>query len=362
MVECEAGAGAKSKADSHASATVLGVCSSGVLVVGSSPLSPAGLAMLSCSAKGASLSIAPTFGRSITGSGLKVPVEAVHDCQKALAEATWEVLQMQPKDDEDPSSRFECIMLLPPSRLGEDTSKPPLIVVPHGGPHSCLPTSFIASYAYMCALQGYALLHVNFRGSTGFGNDFLNSLPGKIGTQDVADVLQATEYVCSTGLVDEKRVGILGGSHGGFLTCHMTSQFPGVYKAAATRNPVCNIPTMVTVTDIPDWCFVEALGIGSYDFDASRPPSSEAVTKMWEASPIRRVGEVKAPTLMAIGMKDRRVPPSQGQEWYHSIRDSVPAKMLLYPQDTHAIDKPLSDADHWVNVAAWMREHLKGAA
>ena len=62
---------------------------------------------------------------------------------------------------------------------------------------------------------------------------------------------------------------------------------------------------------------------------------------------------------MCLGAKVRRVPPSQGLEYFHALRGrGVPAKLLVYPEDDHSIDRPASDADHWVNVALWLREHL----
>ena len=63
-------------------------------------------------------------------------------------------------------------------------------------------------------------------------------------------------YTSQELLFDSSKVGIVGGSHGGFLTAHMIGQYPGVYKVAAMRNPVTNIPSMLSVSDIPDWCWV----------------------------------------------------------------------------------------------------------
>ena len=102
-------------------------------------------------------------------------------------------------------------ILLLPEVAGE--VKLPLIVVPHGGPHTCMSTSYIPSYGYLCK-HGYAILHVNFRGSTGFGQAALESLAGTAGTLDVLDVVAATRSAIDAGFVDSGRVGICGGSHG----------------------------------------------------------------------------------------------------------------------------------------------------
>ena len=180
-------------------------------------------------------------------------------------------------------------------------------MVPHGGPHSCTSTSFAHSYTYLCASLGFAILHVNYRGSTGFGCAALTSLAGRCGTQDVSDLLDATKLVSQLNppLIDSNRIGIVGGSHGGFLSAHMIGQYPEIFKAAALRNPVTNIASMVTVSDIPDWCYVEALGVGSYDFSTFRTPTATDLEGMWKASPIAHVKKVVSPTLVAIGSKDR---------------------------------------------------------
>ena len=161
----------------------------------------------------------------------------------------------------------------------------PLIVVPHGGPHSCFAASYTPSYSYLCEHGRYAVLQVNYRGSTGFGQDALESLSGNVGKQDISDLYQLTERVlyAFTG-IDSTRVGICGGSHGGFLAGHAIGQHPELFKVAAMRNPVTNIATMVTATDIPDWCYVEALGIGAYNWNTFKGPTSEDLKTMWNAS------------------------------------------------------------------------------
>nr|CAB3499666.1 unnamed protein product [Digitaria exilis] len=99
----------------------------------------------------------------------------------------------------------------------------PTVVVLHGGPHSVYPSSFSKSLAFLFS-QGYNLLVVNYRGSLGFGEEALQSLPGSVGSQDVNDVLTALELVIKRGLIDPSRVAVVGGSHGGFLTTHLIGQ------------------------------------------------------------------------------------------------------------------------------------------
>eukprot|EP00986_Skeletonema_menzelii_P013582 scaffold8048_cov134-Skeletonema_menzelii.AAC.2 len=276
-------------------------------------------------------------------------------CFKAGSGYSYKIMNILPEQG-DVKVDVSSILLLPDDAGDE---KLPLIVVPHGGPHSATPTTFVPSYGYLCQHGRYAVLHVNFRGSTGFGQAALESLAGSAGTQDVLDVVAATRAAIDTGLIDPGRVGICGGSHGGFLAAHLSGQHPDLFKVASMRNPCINIASMVTATDIPDWCYVETLGLGKYEWDNFRAPSKEENDKMWDNSPIAHLQNVKAPTLVALGMKDRRVPPSQGLEYFHSLRaKNLPTKLLVYEDCDHAIDRVVSEADFWINTKQWFDKHL----
>ena len=258
-----------------------------------------------------------------------------------------------------------CSLLLP-SKSPSDSALPtlknkkvPLIVVPHGGPHSMTPSLFMASYAWLAA-QGYAILHVNYRGSIGWNQVYVETLAGNIGDYDVIDCVSATEKVLAEyDFIDKERVGVCGGSHGGFLVGHLTGQRPDLFKVGAMRNPVTNVATMLTVTDISDWCYVEGLGVSGYDFSKFSPPTGDELVKLWNKSPARYIDGVKAPTLICLGLSDQRVPPSQGLEWYYSLRSrGVATKLITYEKDIHSLNLPPTEADHWLNIKNWFDEHL----
>lgn len=352
----------------NASASVLTVGKGGVYVAGSSPNSPGGFAVIPAGDAAGEAVVGPAVGCASITSSVRVSPARSAELKQALGSIRWRVLSVPVADgggDAQQQQHFEAILAMPPQGSGgspEVGNRPAtLIVVPHGGPHSVMPTSFVPSYAFLSATQGFAVLHVNFRGSTGFGTLALESLPGRIGTQDVADVVAATKMALALEpeALDPARVGVVGGSHGGFLGAHLTAQHPELFKVAALRNPVTNIASMVTVSDIPDWCYVEALGCGKYDWDKFSPPTAEELHAMWVASPVSHIDGVVAPTLVALGAKDRRVPQSQGLEWFHALKSrGVETKLLMYPEDVHAIDKPASEADQWLNIVDWLKKHL----
>jgi acylaminoacyl-peptidase len=226
-----------------------------------------------------------------------------------------------------------------------------------------MPTSFVPSYAYLSLSLGAAIVHVNYRGSTGFGQASIDSLCGTIGTNDVSDMMTALTDTLAAypDMLDADKVCVVGGSHGGFLAGHLIGQHPDTFCAAALRNPVTNIPAMAGVTDIPDWCFVETLGPGasSYDFQRHNPANADVLAKMFACSPVAHIDKVRTPALLCIGAVDRRVPQSQGIEYYSLLKSrGVPSRMLLFPEDCHAIDKPCSEAEHFVAIAEWFQKYI----
>eukprot|EP00927_Polykrikos_kofoidii_P012308 TRINITY_DN15302_c0_g1_i1.p1 TRINITY_DN15302_c0_g1~~TRINITY_DN15302_c0_g1_i1.p1 ORF type:complete len:794 (-),score=101.83 TRINITY_DN15302_c0_g1_i1:107-2413(-) len=306
---------------------------------------------------------AVTLVRRPTGDG-DVPLPRFGPCAVAAGSQArsheveklgWSLRSVAPPDGCAP---FDAVLVHPipmPDRPG-------LILFLHGGPHSVSTTEFHHSIAFLARATSCAVLLVNYRGSIGFGRRALRSLPGSVGSQDVEDCLHALRTELRAGVYDETRLGVVGGSHGGFLSTHLIGQQPTLFKAASVRNPVTNLASMVTATDIPDWTFIEALGLGTYKFD---DPGSQGLadpaqlTTMWSKSPCAHVGKVVAPLMVALGLRDRRVPPSQGLEFYNSLRArGAPTRLVCYEKEGHALDGPAADADYWINTAVWFNEHM----
>ena len=259
----------------------------------------------------------------------------------------------------------QSVLMLPENK-DDPEKKYPLIVIPHGGPHSCSVASYNPGAAYLCS-RGFAVLLPNYRGSIGFGEHGVESLLTRAGNLDVQDVMACTNHAMQTiESIDSNKVGICGGSHGGFLTGHCTGQYPDFFKAAVMRNPVTNIASMVTATDIADWCYVECLGTYGENWKQFKPPTMEQLQIMYSKSPAQYIEKVTTPTLIALGMKDLRVPPSQGLEWYHSLRSkktadgksAVPTKLLVYPDDNHSLSGVTTEPDHYIHIKQWFDKYL----
>ncbi|XP_078340359.1 acylamino-acid-releasing enzyme-like isoform X1 [Crassostrea virginica] len=249
------------------------------------------------------------------------------------------------------TQEYEAI-LATPKNGGQE--KYPLIVFPHGGPHSVLTTDYML-LPTVFMLSGFAMVFINYRGSTGYGDDNLRSLPGRIGDQDVKDCQEVVESVVKLDEINEKQLTVFGGSHGGFLTAHLIGQYPSVYKAACCRNPVTNIAGMVATTDIPDWTFTE----GGFDFSHGALTTGEILTEMWNKSPMQYVDKVETPILIILGLEDARVPPKQGEVYYKQLKArNKKARLIGYKENSHPIDTVEAAADSCINILDWFWQHL----
>ncbi|KAM7278226.1 hypothetical protein ACFE04_005360 [Oxalis oulophora] len=270
---------------------------------------------------------------------LKIPVKDVSNCTTEGAKKPYEAIFVSSKSKKDDKCE-------------------PLIVILHGGPHSVSLTSYLKSAAFL-SLLGFSLLIVNYRGSLGFGEEALQSLPGKIGSQDVNDVLVAIDHVVDSGLATPSNISVLGGSHGGFLTTHLIGQAPDKFVAACARNPVCNLAFMVGTTDIPEWCYVETFGTEGKTL-YTEAPTPEHLALFHNKSPIAHVSKVKAPTLFLLGAQDLRVPMSNGIHFSRALKEKgVEVKVILFPNDVHAIERPQSDYESFLNIGVWFKKYCK---
>lgn len=205
---------------------------------------------------------------------------------------------------------------------------------------------------------------VNYPGSLGFGQDFVDSLPPRLGKLEVDATLATSHYLNTLSLASRTKGSrfFLGGSHGGFIGTHLSGIYPDEYDAVVLRNPVTDLASMVSATDIPDW-FACLLSYSFYlrqlthfrsllrriyaeahlPYSLTHPRSQitpEIFTHLNAISPLTNASKVVVPTLLLVGEDDRRVPPDQSRSWYHALKNNKKGevKMLRFPKNGHALD------------------------
>lgn len=246
----------------------------------------------------------------------------------------------------------EGILELPPGYDPGDGPLP-LVVELHGGPTSDTKYRF-RFWIYgrtLMAANGYALLSPNYRGSTGYGDQFLVELIGHENEVDVQDILSGVDAMVEQGIADPDRLAVMGWSNGGFLTnCLITAT--GRFKAASSGAGVIDQVIQWGIEDTPGHVI---------NFMAGKLPWADA-QKYREGSPLFELGKVQTPTLIHVGGNDPRVPVAHSRTLYRALKQylHVPTELVIYPNEGHG----LSTYEHrkakmeW--DLAWFERYLLG--
>ncbi|KIJ41939.1 hypothetical protein M422DRAFT_171727 [Sphaerobolus stellatus SS14] len=229
----------------------------------------------------------------------------------------------------------------------------PAVTIPHGGPHVAFTTEFNASNLAI-SFEGYLVNLVNYTGSLGFGQKHVDALIGRAGDLDVKDCYEAIKHVIGLGLSAEGpgKQFVLGGSHGGFIGAHLIGQYPDFFSAASMRNPVIAAGEIASVSDIPDWAYLE-FGV---QFGTTSTLLNGVFDKLQNSSPIAYIDKVKAPVLLLVGEVDRRVPSSQARNYYHALKGrGKNVKMLVFPGNGHGLDSVEAELVSWEGTISWFK-------
>jgi dipeptidyl aminopeptidase/acylaminoacyl peptidase len=224
----------------------------------------------------------------------------------------------------------------------------PLVVYPHGGPHSRTTTGFSFT-AQILAANGYLVFQPNFRGSSGYGLKFLDADRRDFGGGDMRDILTGVEALVERGLADSGRQFVYGISYGGYLTCWLVGHSKQ-FAAAVAQNAVTDLNVMWGTSDIQSWTEWELGG---------KP--WEIAEAMRRQSPISYVDQISTPTLVLHSRDDRRCPLPMGRMFYQSLLTrGVPTGMVIYPDEGHGIRQPRHQTDVLRRVLAWFAKHDPG--
>ena len=236
-----------------------------------------------------------------------------------------------------------------PFNLKRDGSNP-AVVFPHGGPTGQTSDGF-SRYATALASRGYVVIQPNPRGSTGYGLAFQKANFQDLGGGDLKDEIAAKQFIVDSGYVDSKRVGIFGGSYGGFMTLMAIGRAPQEFAAAVDLFGIIDWRTMWTHEDALLQAYQKSL-LGSPD----------EYPKIYDStSPLTYIDAVKAPLLVQQGENDIRVPPIQAKQVVEALKkkgnivDSV-----FYPEEGHGFQKREHQQDSLQRMVDWFDKYLKG--
>ncbi|USE71099.1 peptidase S9 [Pseudoalteromonas maricaloris] len=234
----------------------------------------------------------------------------------------------------------------------QEGTRYPLIMSVHGGPESHDKNGWLTSYSdpgQMGAARGYAVFYPNYRGSTGKGVDYSKLGQGDYAGKEFDDLVDMKEYLVNTGLVDTKRVGITGGSYGGYASAWGATKLTEHFAASVMFVGVTNQLSKFGTTDISNEMYL--VHARSYPWDKWQ----------WylERSPIYWAGQSKTPLLIMHGKDDPRVHPAQSMELYRYMKvQGKDVRLVYYPGEGHGNRKAAAQYDYSLRLMRWMDNYL----
>lgn len=245
-----------------------------------------------------------------------------------------------------------CYLTLP---VGVSARNLPLVLNPHGGPWARDEWGFDLDAQFL-ANRGYAVLQVNFRGSTGFGVAFLNAGNHQLGLGMQQDLYDALDWVVGQGLVDPKRVAVYGASAGGYATLRALADAPSRFRCGVDMVGPSDLATLLA-TMPPEWVPVKrrwVRRIGPVDQDKAL---NEAL------SPLFHVDAIKAPLMVVQGAHDPRVKVQHSDAVVAAARaKGLPVTYLFYPDEGHGLARDENNLDFYGRFEAFLALHLGGRA
>jgi dipeptidyl aminopeptidase/acylaminoacyl peptidase len=219
----------------------------------------------------------------------------------------------------------------------------PLLQMVHGGPHSAWTDMFHFRWnSHVFAAQGYVVASVNYHGSTGWGEKYIESIVGRYGEKEYADVEAATEFLLRQRYIDRQRLYASGGSYGGYMVAYMNGH------TKRYRAYVCHAGCY-------DWMSMMATDVYLY-FDRELGAHHwENEAKVMKQSPHHYAKQFRTPTLVLHGEQDFRVPATQALQYYDTLKTlRVPARLVYFPDENHWILKPQNSRLWFNEFIGWL--------
>lgn len=240
--------------------------------------------------------------------------------------------------------------MLKPAGMVEGVKVPTILEI-HGGPHMMYGFTFMHEFQILAA-QGYAVVYINPRGGLGYGQQFVNACRGDYGGGDYRDLMEAMDYALSRySFIDESRLGVTGGSYGGFMTNWIVGHTDR-FKAAVTQRSISNWLSFYGVSDIGFFFTEDQIGGNAWD----------DTEKLWKHSPLAYVGNVSTPLLILHGEQDLRCPIEQAEQLYVALkRRRQTTRFVRFPGANHELSRgghPHLRVRRLEHIAGWFNEHL----
>jgi len=232
----------------------------------------------------------------------------------------------------------------------------PTIFRVHGGPEAHDSNGWLTNYSgpgQVAAGKGYTVFYPNYRGSTAYGTAFSKQHQNDYAGKEFNDLVDANAPLQARGLTNKDKVGITGGSYGGYASAWGATALSEHFAAAVMFVGISNQISKFGTTDIPNEMYLVH----------SRKWPWEDWQGMLDVSPIYHVDKAKTPILIMHGAEDTRVAPSQSYELYRNIkvRTDTPVRLVLYPGEGHGNRKAAAQYDYNVRMLRWMDTYLKGS-
>ena len=229
----------------------------------------------------------------------------------------------------------------------------PTVLFVHGGPWARDTWGYDPTAQWL-ANRGYLCVQVNYRGSTGYGKAFLNAGDREWGRRMHTDLIDAVEHVVGLGAADRSRVGIYGGSYGGYAALVGATFTPDVFRCAVDVVGPSNLRTLLE-TIPPYWKQLAS----QFHRRVGHPETD--VDLLWERSPLSRVADIRIPLLIAQGANDPRVKMSESDQIVEALRErGIPHTYLVYEDEGHGFKKPENAMAFQAEAERFLAEHLGG--
>jgi dipeptidyl aminopeptidase/acylaminoacyl peptidase len=232
-----------------------------------------------------------------------------------------------------------------------ETKKWPLLLEVHGGPETMYAATFMHEFQVLAA-RGYAVIFTNPRGSKGYGEAFTARIFADWGNQDAADCMAAVDVAAQWRWVDKARLGVTGGSYGGFMTAWLVGHTDR-FRAAVSQRGLYNFSSFYGTSDIGPWFGDYVLGGPVYE--------REALYR--ERSPLTYAGDMRTPLLLVHSENDLRCPIEQAEQLFVQLRrmGNTEVEMVRFPEESHNLSRsgrPDRRIERLQRIAGWFDSHL----